>query len=700
MEKHPITLEGRKRERAELLSRFFVAGVGAGLFVGILEAALLWTSPRVAALLTRDVRYVIWFLAPLVDMIFFGLAGLALGWLAGRRSFLQLAVALKSGIVVAFVALAWLWFHREIALQSFSFREDLLVPLACFSAGFAAALAVLFLMRRPLAGSFKRRRGVRLRPLAWGLAAAATVALAGVGIFAVRPSWPGTSVRASTSPPPQSPNIVFITLDTVRADHLSSYGYSRPTTPHLDRLARRGVLFENAIAPTSWTLASHASMFTGLLPHQHGAGYDVPMPPGPRTLAEILRSRGYETAGFTSNFHYMEKGWGLARGFGIYEDDSASLRHNLAQTFVGSAIIQPAYQSLVRYDAFSRRNARSLNRDILGWFRRRPRRPFFLFINYIDAHEPYLAPPPYDRRFGSVTMSLARRLHHASASTSAPPYFTARQRASLIAAYDNCIAYLDDRVGRLLEILRRSPDWKNTLVIITSDHGEEFGGHGQYSHGKDLYRAALHVPLIIVGPGVPRGLRIRHLVATQELFSTVLDLAGRGRTPFSRYSLARFWNPGFRPQLFDNAVVSELAFPWYWRTSASTLISVTTPQWQYLDESSGLPHLYRWPDDPRETKDLAASPQGQAMLRRLPNRLLEIVRRSTPPWRGADYLFHLGGDLPFLAGVLLSRPPQSGMPDGALRTGASQAWFNRPQAWTPPRLSPSQQDLVRSLPYQ
>jgi arylsulfatase A-like enzyme len=700
MEKRATSPIGIENERAALVLRFLLAGVAAGLAVGIFEAAHLWASPRVAALLTRDVGYVIWFLAPLVDMIFFGLLGLALGWLAGRTRLLKVAIAVQAGISVAFVALAWQWFHREIALQSFSFHKDFLVPLGWFAAGFAATLAVLFMMRRRLRGSFTRRPGALLRRLIWTLASAASVAVAGVAIFVARPFWPGTSVRAAMASAPQSPNIVFITLDTVRADHLSAYGYSRPTTPYLDRLARQGVLFENAIAPTSWTLASHASMFTGLLPHQHGAGYDVPMPRGARTLAEILRSRGYETAGFTSNFHYLEKGWGLANGFDTYTDNSPSLRHNLAQTFVGSAFIQPVYQNLVRYDYFNRLNARELNQDVFRWFRRRPARPFFLFINYLDAHEPYLAPPPDDRRFGWVPMSLARRLHHASASKSAPPHFTAGERASLIAGYDNCIAYLDGQVGRLLAFLRRSPEWKNTVVIITSDHGEEFGGYGRYSHGKDLYRSALHVPLIIAGPGVPRGLRIRHIVATQQIFSTVLDLAGRGHTPFSRYSLARFWNPNFEPQPFDNIVISELAFPWYWRMKASTIISVTTPQWQYIDDSSGHPRLYRWPDDSREAVNLATWAEGRAVVENLQSRLRETIRSSVTPWRGADYLLHLGEPGPFLAGVLPSQSPQPQAHSGAPRVGASQAWFRSPQAWAPPRLSPSQRDLMRSLPYQ
>jgi len=699
MGNNEIKLRGGKGKRAGVMVRFFLASVAIGFLTGIFEASHLWTSPRVAALLYPDVRYVIWFLAPLVDMLFFGLVGLGLGWLAARTRFLKLVVAVGAGIVATFWGLTWHWFHMEIALRAFSFHEEILIPLDCFSLGFAASLVALILMGRWLAGQVERWARVLLKPLAWGMVAIAVVALAGVVTFEARPSYSGTSVHAASSSMSERPNIIFITLDTVRADHLSSYGYSRPTSPHLDRLARHGVLFENAISATSWTLASHASMFTGLLPHQHGADWAVPLSSGPRTLAEILRSRGYETAGFTSNFHYCEKGWGLAQGFETYEDNSVCLRHNLAQTFVGSAIIQPLYQNLVRYDDFNRRDAQEVNQNVFYWFKHRSGRPFFVFINYLDAHEPYLAPPPYDHRFGKASMSMIRRLHRSTVDASIPPGFTSRERASVIAAYDNCIAYLDDQVGQLLKFLSQSPGWKNTIVIVTSDHGEEFGDHGFYSHGNDLYREVLHVPLIIAGPGVPQDVRIKHIIGTEELFSTVLDLAGGGNTPFSRYSLARFWNPKFAPQPFDKAVVSELAFPWFWGNNVSAMISVTTPEWQYIDDSTGRRQLYHWPDDLREQTNLAASVQGQAVVQGLQSQLVETIRNSVAPWRGAEYLLPLGSKSPFLRNVLLTRSPQQMMSGGTLRVGASQAYFSSEEAWKPPKPSPSQQDLMRSLPY-
>ncbi|HVB29048.1 MAG TPA: sulfatase, partial [Terriglobia bacterium] len=438
----------------------------------------------------------------------------------------------------------------------------------------------------------------------------------------------------------QPPNIIFIVLDTVRADHLSSYGYARPTTPNLDRLARQGALFENAIAPTSWTLASHASMFTGLLPHQHGADWASPLPAGPWTLADILRSRGYETAGFAANLDYCQIGWGIGRGFETYVDARQSLRHNLASTVVGAALIQPLYQHFCRFDFLERQDAGEVNEEVFRWFRRRPRpqRPFFLFINYFDTHVPYYTDPPYDHRFGKVSGKLVHKLFDALQTADPVKGFTAGDRTTLIAAYDDCLAYLDAQVGRLLDFLHTSPEGRNTIVIITSDHGEAFGEQGYYSHGYNLYREVLHVPLIIAGPGVPKDVRIQHLVRTQDLFSTVLDLAGGGKTPFSRDSLARFWNPNFTPQPFDNFVVSELV-PIFNEGGKQAMISLTTPEWQYIYNSSGRQELYHWIDDPLDQTDLAESAGAQATMGGLRKHLIQVVAESSEPWRGPNYLF-------------------------------------------------------------
>jgi arylsulfatase A-like enzyme len=691
------------RTRQEIISRFVTVSALAGLLMGVLEAFLLRTSPRIEALLIPDTGYVEWFLAPLLDMACFGLIGLLLGWLAARKpgkNRTAMLVAVDAAALVMFVALRLRWLHTRVVIKEFAFRIDILIPLAWFVAGFAASLLAAYLLWKPVSNLASRSRFRVVPFLSWGLALAGLVAISGVGTFLVRPlpnsapMGPGSATRSG------SPNVVFIVLDTVRADHLSSYGYSRRTTPNLDRLARAGVLFENAIAPTSWTLASHASMFTGLLPHQHGADWASPLPLDPRTLADVLRSRGYETAGFVANFNYCQKGWGIDRGFETYVDDSESLRRNLAGTLLGTSLIQPVYQHFCRFDYLERQDAREINEEVFGWFRRRSTLPFFLFVNYFDCHTPYLTEPPYDHRFGKISDKLVHKLFNALQSKDPARGFTATEQASLVAGYDDCLAFLDEHVGRLLDLLRESPEGRNTIVIITSDHGEAFGEQGWYSHGYNLYREVLHVPLIITGPGIPKDVRIRRLVRTRDLFSTVLDLATGGKTPFSRHSLARFWNPQFTPQPFDDFAVSELV-PIFNEGGKDAMISLTTPEWQYIYNSSGRQELYHWTTDPRDQTDLAGSAGAQTTLESFRKHLIRIVADSSEPWRGPNYLFarSVTGSS-FLPEVISAkRPDQTFLAGNRLFIGASQALFESEEPLIPVRPAPPDQDSLKSLPY-
>ena len=478
-------------KRSEIFFRFAVLCALAGLLLGIFEAALLRTWPYVDFVPIPDIGPVEWFLAPLLDMACFGLWGLLQGWLASRWSrkhIIAIFVAVDAAAFVAFVVLRLKWLHTRMLIKGITFGIDLLNEKAWFAAGFAVALLAVYLLWEPLSKLSSRFNFRALRFISWSLGLVGVVALCGIGTFLVHPFAGPAHIQAESGARPQPPNIIFIVLDTVRADHLSSYGYSRPTSPNLDRLARHGVLFENAIAPTSWTLPSHASMFTGLLPHQHGADWVAPLAPGPRTVAEILRSRGYTTAGFVANFDYCQIGWGIGRGFETYVGPRQSFRHNLESTLVGTALIQPLYQRYCRFDLPQRLDAAGVDDEVFRWFRLRPQRPYFIFINYFDTHVPYYSDPPYDHRFGKISGKLVHKLFDALHGTYPRKGLSAKRRTTLIAAYDDCLAYLDAQVGRLLDFLHTSPEGRNTIVIVTSDHGEAFGEHGFYSHGYNLYR--------------------------------------------------------------------------------------------------------------------------------------------------------------------------------------------------------------------
>lgn len=682
--------------RGEMLKRFFVFGASLGLAVGLCEAWLLHAIPRIPPLTRPDVSLPIWFLAPLSGLILGTLVGSVCGLIVGFvrlrsvwASFL-LSAALF-GVGCAFVGELLGSLHA--GPEAFELFPGLPGSLAWFLGGSGGAIIAgrIFWTRTTKILDPENFWPMGILPTA--LAALAILLMLGAGLGS---AWRIESARTTEAVSPAArPNIVLVTLDTVRADHLSVYGYSRPTSPNLERLAREGILFEKAIVPSSWTLTSHSSMLTGLLPHQHGASWSVPLTSAVRTLPEILQSLGYETAGFTSNLHYGQAGWGMAQGFHRYEDDSVSLRHNFRATLAGEHLAEPLYRRLLRIDRLDRRSAEELNRDIFRWFRRRSGRPFFLFVNYLDAHAPYWAPPPFNRRFGELTDAAVRRMD-SMRGMRVPEPVPPENQASLIAGYDNCIAYLDEHLGRLIEFLRRSPDWPNTMVIVTADHGEAFGEHGTYGHEWNLHREIVHVPLLIWGPGIPKNARIAHLTRVREVFPTVLDLATSGGLPLAPVSLRRFWTPGYQPSRADDAVVSQL-IP-NAGESGTAYISLLTSGWHYLQDSRGQRELYLWPHDPEERVNQAESPEHQPVLRELREMLDRTVRHSLQPWRGPKYLDALNRpDSPFLHEVafnptLLPPPPYP--------IGMSQALFASDPASPPGRTLPPEHELIKSLPYR
>ncbi len=297
---------------------------------------------------------------------------------------------------------------------------------------------------------------------------------------------------------PVHPNILFVTIDTLRADHCSSYGYGRLTTPNLDRLAREGVRFSRVYAPMPTTLPSHAAMFTGRRPSslsvlRNGARLGDEA----RTLAEALRSFGYDTAAVVSSFPVHHR-FGLAQGFAFYDDDFAD----------GESRGQRTWEGLEAPQEFSRR-ADATRERALAWLGQRGHvdgtstRPFFLWVHFFDPHHPY--DPPQEHAL------------FASGATT--------EKARLLARYDGEVHFADHELGRLLEALRSRLD--NTLVIATGDHGEGLGDHGYLRHGLFLYDEAVRVPLVVHWPRkIPASRTVDETVELLDLAPTVLGLLG------------------------------------------------------------------------------------------------------------------------------------------------------------------------------
>jgi arylsulfatase A-like enzyme len=417
-----------------------------------------------------------------------------------------------------------------------------------------------------------------------------------------------------------APNVLLIILDTVRSASLGLYGYERPTTPRLERFARQGVVFEQAIAPSSWTLPSHASMFTGREPQQLSVGWLDPLDDQAPTIAEVLRARGYSTAGFVANLQYGTYETGLDRGFVRYSDYHVSLGQVFMHTGLSRFLAaRRALRTLVGSDeVLGRRNADRINADFLGWLDDTKGRPFFAFLNYYDAHDPYLPPDAFFRRItGHARPNRLSPLRRLTVHERRDGVRAADLRLELD-SYDASIAYLDDRIGRLLDELGRRGVLENTVVVITSDHGEEFGEHGVFYHGHSLYLPSLHVPLIVAYPGGPVGLRVRAPVSLTDIAPTLAELAGvDGTTGLGGRSFAPRLQSATRAG--DEAVRSELQkgvrLPEWYPVSVGDMTSLVANGLHYIRNGDGREQLFDIARDPWERLDMAPAPRAGERLR-------------------------------------------------------------------------------------
>jgi arylsulfatase A-like enzyme len=311
-------------------------------------------------------------------------------------------------------------------------------------------------------------------------------------------------------PSAQRPNLVVIVIDTVRADRLSCYGYRRPTTPRIDELCARGLRFQNASSTSSWTLPAHASLFTGLFPISHGATQEhVRLDAGTPTLAEILGAHGYATFAVSDN-PLVGANTGLDRGFDAFAE-TWRLREGVRQA-------EPErHPNLLA----TTRLLDGLEGD----------RPFFLFVNYVEAHGPYAPPEPHRSSFlkRGTSASLVRSALRRSAAGHYldPSSISAAEFAVLNDLYDGEIARVDALVGALIDSLERAGRLDDTVVFITSDHGENIGDHGHFRHVFSLYDSTVRIPLIALLPGGRRAGEVRsEPVTLVDLFATVLSQGG------------------------------------------------------------------------------------------------------------------------------------------------------------------------------
>lgn len=433
--------------------------------------------------------------------------------------------------------------------------------------------------------------------------------------------------------PTGAPNVLLIILDTVRSMNLSVYGYERPTTPMLERRAATGTRFARALSPAPWTLPAHASMFTGRETFELGTDWYVPLDDTVPTLAESLRDRGWRTGGFVANLPYTSREVGLARGFVHYEDQPITL----ATVASAGALVRTITTNRTFRDAlgwhrpFVAKTAPEVTGSFLRWVDREPDRPFFGFLNYYDAHRPYFPPEPYRSRFLPPGVALQPEARRRPAN--APPWEPSELVGS-VASYDGAIAYLDDQLELLFRELEQRGVLANTIVILTSDHGEEFAEHGMIDHGNSLYRASLEIPLMMYWPGrIPSGTVVETPVTTRDIPATIMDLLDiTGQHRFPGRSLSRVWTPGadttVEPIYAEVRIAPRL--PGWYPSSRGNMLGVLEEGLRYIRNGDGVLELFDFGRDPAEQVNLADDDTLTTRLAPIRARLDGIHRRTNP----------------------------------------------------------------------
>jgi arylsulfatase A-like enzyme len=499
--------------------------------------------------------------------------------------------------LVTWVLVAGPWVHRG------------LMKLGIFVAAGLMSLA---------AARFKRRSpGLTSVPsLTAGLAVLLVIAVVGTETYNNRlPTLGAAPLKPAAD---KLPNIVLITMDTVRPDHLSAYGYERDTTPNLSAFARGATLYRHAVAASNMTLATHASMFTGLYASAHGAHSEQrfpagrPLSSGIPTLPALLAARGYTTLAVVANHAYLNPFYGLDRGFQVYDarEPVAAINSEVSsdlRLFLRNGVrkLIGVLSSTSEFDRVSRRaeEVDAAAFTLIGEARQR-HAPFFLFLNYMDAHGPYVPPAPFDAKYpgrlNGFDDEAYRRLELKMLHThQALPEAT---RQHLVSEYDGAIAYLDSQLGRLLNGLKEQGIYDDSMIIVTSDHGENLGERNILGHWVSLYQDEVSIPLIVKYPRQKEARTVEGLVSQIDFAPTILETAGirvppafQGRSLEQPVDEERFvYSEAFWPR---SPYRSDRRF----RRSQRAIFQGSN---KYIESSPGGREMYNLAADPGEARDV------------------------------------------------------------------------------------------------
>lgn len=423
------------------------------------------------------------------------------------------------------------------------------------------------------------------------------------------------------------PNILLIVMDATRADHLSCYGYQRETTPTLDKIAAKGVLYDQCISPAVWTLASMASMFTGLYVSQHNTTIRHQyLEPQFITVAEVLRGYGYQTALFSAG-GWVGETFGTSRGFITFHNYVDGI-HWMRRLSKKATRVEKLLRWGKRYLVGSRQGKKTyqIARDLHHWFEqdRQPDRPFFAVAHFGDPHWPWFYHPPFSWRDGRQKCPRVFA-PDGTRFVAGVLDLTAEELKMMVDYYDGEVSFLDHSIGMMLDGLEKSGHLENTLIIITADHGEHLGEHHLMGHELSVYEGLLRVPLILYHPEhFAGGERVSEPVQTLDLFPTILNMSHIDRDAVPNHLLGRNLQPDevrTEPRPFT---IAEYLGPNLRRLRrVCTNVDITPfdrqlralrmhdTQYKLIWSSTGRYELYDLAQDPGETKNLADIEPGR-----------------------------------------------------------------------------------------
>lgn len=462
----------------------------------------------------------------------------------------------------------------------------------------------------------------------------------GISFFLDQVPFQDNSNLKSTLKGSGKPNVVLITMDTVRADHLSLYGYGRNTTPKLKEFSKETTLYTRAFASSDLTLSTHASIFTGLYARQHGAHHSKnlhvrqPLSDSLLTLAEILSGKGYLTMGVVANRGFLSYSFNLHQGFHYYDVRVPVHFFHVSNNFY---IMRAICDFLVPFSKYSKTdyyvinyNAKEINQKVFTLLDnvKEDRIPFLLFINYMDAHWPYVPPPPYDTLYPgkdatfntdyyTLLVREVMKLGHK---------ISENDQNHLISQYDGGITFMDFQIGKLIDRLKELGLYDNSIIIITSDHGEAFGERNLVNHGVSVYQDQVHIPLIIRYPNTNKGRIVNELVSSVNLLPTILDTLGYDISEdFERKSLLKSEPNSSESVVSESYTAGQmLQLPKGFNFVERALFSGV---YKFISSTAGKRELYDLSKDPDEKKNLYSI--DDAKSRELEEKMNQWLKTTT-----------------------------------------------------------------------